>query len=73
MEDKYKSLRTNLEKGLLDEIDMCCMSCFEEEVELTQEQKLKIVEEMINHEDYLWEMINNRIMDYIRDEIGDDK
>lgn len=73
IEDKYTSLKNNLEKGLLDEIDMCCGCSFDEEIELTNEQKVKIVKEMINSEDYLWQMITDRVMDYIRDEIKEGK
>lgn len=72
-EDTYKSLRNHLEMGLLDEIDMCCECCFEEEIKLTSEQKIQIVKEMINSEEYLWQMLNERVMDYIRDEIGENK
>lgn len=56
----------DLEKALIGEIDMNLDSIFDgESVEVKEEVKLKIAQEIINEEDSLWEMLNDIINEKI--------
>lgn len=66
MEEYY----TNLEKALMDEIDMI-LDCYEdyENVKLSEETKNDIANDIINYEDQLWEDLHVIICDYIKKEL----
>lgn len=61
---------TNLEKALMDEINMI-LECYEddENVKLSEEVKNAIANNIINYEDKIWEDLHIIICDYIREEL----
>ena len=66
MEENY----TNLEKALMDEIDMILNDYIDyKDIKLDKEDKISIVYDIINYEDELWENLNNIICDYIRKQL----
>lgn len=62
---------TIMEQFLIDEIDMICECCYDnEEIELTDEKKYGIARKLINYDDDIWEMLNDRIREYIDEEVS---
>lgn len=65
---------TIMEQFLIDEIDMICECCYDdEEIELTDEKKYQIARNLINYDDDIWEMLNDRIREYIDKEVETDE
>lgn len=60
---------TIMEQFLIDEIDMICDCCYDEEIELTDEKKYQIARNLIDYDDDIWEMLNDRIREYIDKEV----
>ena len=67
MERNYEEKLNNLELAMLDEIDMICECSFDEEVKLNNEMALKIARALINNNDDIWELLNDRIIEYIEE------
>lgn len=65
----YKSNNklNNLELAMIEEIDMILDCNFDNEIELSENTKLKIAREIICKEDRLWEDLNNIIRDKIEE------
>lgn len=64
---------TIMEQFLIDEIDMICDCCYDEEVELDDKIKYNIAKKIINYDDDIWEMLNDRIREYIDEEVGNNE
>lgn len=64
---------TIMEQFLLDEIDMICECCYDEELELDDDKKYNIVRKLIDYDDDIWEMLNDRIREYLDEEVGNDE
>lgn len=64
---------TIMEQFLLDEIDMICECCYDEELELDDDKKYNIVRKLIDYDDDIWEMLNDRIREYLDEEVETDE
>lgn len=64
-------MRNSMEQFLIDEIDMILDCCYDdEEIELDDEKKYGIARKLINYDDDIWEMLNDRIREYIDEEVS---
>ena len=52
---------------------MICECCYDEELELDEEKKYKIVRNLIDYNDDIWEMLNDRIREYLDEEVETDE
>lgn len=64
---------TIMEQFLIDEINMICECCYDEELELDEEKKYKIVRNLIDYNDDIWGMLNDRIREYLDEEVETDE
>ena len=64
---------TIMEQFLIDEINMICECCYDEELELDEEKKYKIIRNLIDYNDDIWEMLNDRIREYLDEEVETDE
>lgn len=70
MEDRELN---SMEQFLIDEIDMILECCYDEELELDEEKKYKIARNLIDYDDDIWEMLNDRIREYLDEEVETDE
>lgn len=65
MERNFNIKLNNMEKALVDEIDMICECSFDKKIKLDNAEILNIATDIIDYEDDIWELLNNRIIEYI--------
>lgn len=54
-----------MEDFLSDEIDFVIEEILEEDIELTEQQRKEIIDNLTNHYDYVWEQLNDAIQNEI--------
>ena len=54
-----------MEEFLNDEIDFVVEGVLEEDIELTEQQRKEIIDNLTNHYDYVWEQLNDAIQNEI--------
>ena len=54
-----------MEDFLNDEIDLVIEEVLEEDIELTKQQRKKIIDNLTYHYDYVWEQLNDAIQNEI--------
>ena len=62
-----------MEQFLIDKINIICECCNDEELKLDKEKKYKILRNWIDYNDYIWEMLNDRIREYLDEEVETDE
>lgn len=77
-EENYAGLRdvTTLEQAIIDEIDMvleCNFDSYETGLELSDEKKLEIAQDIINKDYQIWEDLHTLVFNYIKNSLTEEQ